>query len=121
MTADPTPATTPPPEAGDRPSGPVAAAMIATGVGPLVLAILVIWAEASVSFKDSLAYDDEVGPLAGKTIWGVVAYLVSWLVLGLVLRRRDVSLKTAGIVTAVLLGLALVGTFSPFFELFTEE
>jgi hypothetical protein len=115
MTTDPTPATT------DRPSGPVAAALLSVGIGSLVLAILVVWAEASESFKESLSYDDEVGPLAGKTIWGVVAYLASWLVLALVLRRREVSLRTAGIVTAVLLALAFVGTFSPFFEMFAPE
>jgi len=120
MTADPTPVTPAGPE-GERPTGPVAAALLAVGVGSVVLAILVVWAEASVSFKESLAYDDDVGPLAGKTIWAVVAYLVSWLVLGLAMRRREVSLRTAGIVTAVLLALAFIGTFSPFFEMFTEE
>jgi hypothetical protein len=39
----------------------------------------------------------------------------------LVLRRREVSLGTVAIVTAVLLGIALVGTFSPFFELFAPD
>jgi hypothetical protein len=121
MTADPAPATSSAAQAGERPSGPVAAALLAAGVGSLVLGIIVVWAEASESFAKSLAYDDDVGPLAGKTIWGVVAYLVSWLVLGLVLRRRDVSLKTAGLVTAVLLALAFVATFSPFFELFAPD
>ena len=32
------------------------------------------WAEASVSFKDSLAYDLEVGPLSGKTLWAAFAF-----------------------------------------------
>src|SRR5918995_1724866 len=75
-----------------RPSGPVAAAILASGIGSLVLAILVIVAEASESFADSLAYSDRVGPLAGKTIWAVVAFLGSWLVLSMLLRRRRVPL-----------------------------
>ena len=52
----------------ERPNGPVAAVLLATGIGSLLLAILVVWAEASESFKDSLAYSDRVGPLSGKTI-----------------------------------------------------
>ena len=102
-------------------NGPVAAVLLATGIGALVLAVLTVWAEASVKFKDSLAYDLEVGPLSGKTIWATVAFLASWGALSLGLRRRDVNLGTVTIVAAVLLGLGLLGTFSPFFELFKAE
>jgi hypothetical protein len=104
-----------------KPNGPVAAVVLATGIGGAVLAGLVIWAEASTGFKDSLAYDLEVGPLSGKTIWGTAAFFGSWAILGLALRRRDVDLKKVSVVAAVLIGLALIGTFSLFFELFTEE
>jgi hypothetical protein len=103
---------------GDRPNGPVAAVLLATGIGSLVLAILTVWAEASESFKDSLAYSDDVGPLSGKTIWAVVAFVVSWAGLHAVLRRHDVNLNTVWLITLGLLALGLVGTFSPFFQLF---
>ena len=116
---DVTPA--PAPAADARPDGPAAAALLAAGIGSLALAIFVVWAEASESFKESLAYSEDVGPLAGKTLWAVGIYLVSWLVLSVVLRRRDVSLRTAGLITAVLLALAFLGTFSPFFEMFASE
>jgi len=99
----------------------VAAAVLAAGIGSLVLAVLVIIAEASVSFADSLAYSERVGPLAGKTIWAVVAYLGSWLVLGFALRYREVNLRTVTIVAALLIALALIGTFAPFFQLFMAE
>jgi hypothetical protein len=105
----------------ERPSGPVAAALLATGIGALVLAILVIIAESSESFANSLAYNERVGPLSGKVIWAVVAYVGSWLVLWGALRRREVPLATAAIACAVLVGLALVGTFSPFFQLFAPD
>ncbi|MGZ4322334.1 MAG: hypothetical protein ACXVHJ_09860 [Solirubrobacteraceae bacterium] len=36
-------------------------------------------------------------------------------------RRRDVDLSKVWLITVVLLGLALLGTFSPFFELFAPE
>jgi hypothetical protein len=105
----------------DRPNGPVAAVLLATGIGSLVLAILVVWAEASESFADSLAYSDRVGPLSGKTIWAVVAFVVSWAGLHAVLRRRDVNLRAVWMITLALLALALLGTFSPFFELFAPD
>ncbi|HET9740527.1 MAG TPA: hypothetical protein VFP78_20620 [Solirubrobacteraceae bacterium] len=105
----------------ERPNGPVAAVLLATGIGSLVLAILVVWAEASESFADSLAYSDRVGPLSGKTIWAIVAFVVSWAGLHAVLRRRDVNLRTVWLITLALLALGLLGTFSPFFELFAPE
>ena len=104
-----------------KPNGPVAAVLLATGIGALVLAVLTVVAEASVSFKDSLAYDLEVGPLSGKTIWATVAFLGSWGGLTLGLRNRDVNMNVVLIVAGVLLALGLVGTFAPFFELFTAE
>ena len=120
-----TPADTAPPpgarDALDRPNGPVAAVLLATGIGSLVLAILVVWAEASESFKDSLAYSDRVGPLSGKTIWAVVAFVVSWAALHVLLRRRDVNLRAVWLITLALLALGLLGTFSPFFELFAPD
>src|SRR5215216_1553794 len=104
-----------------RPEGPVAAALLATGVGSLVLAILVVVAEANESFATSLAYSDRVGPLSGKTIWAVVAYAGSWAILAVALRGRRINLRAVAVVAGVLLALALVGTFSPFFELFKPE
>jgi hypothetical protein len=104
-----------------RPNGPVAAVVLAAGVGSLVLAVLVVLAEAKESFAMSLAYSDRVGPLSGKTIWAVVAFLAVWLGLHLAWRRRDVDLGRVALVGVVLIGLALVGTFSPFFELFKPD
>ena len=122
MEATGTPQTEAPLARGEgRPEGPVAAALLATGVGSLVLAILVVIAEAKESFAMSLAYSDRVGPLSGKTIWAVVAYAGSWAMLALVLRGRRMSLRAVTVVAAVLLALALIGTFSPFFELFKSE
>ena len=104
-----------------KPNGPVAAAVLAAGIGALVLAILTVWAEASEGFKASIEYDLEVGPLAGKTIWATVAYLGSWAILGVALRKREVDLRKVMILTGVLIALALVGTFSEFFKLFAPE
>jgi len=104
-----------------RPDGPVAAVLLAAGIGSVVLAVLVIWAEAKESFADSLAYDLEVGPLSGKTLWATAAFLGSWAILALALRRREVDLGKVAVISGVLIALGLVGTFAPFFQLFAPD
>ena len=101
-----------------KPDGPIAAVLIAAGIGALVLGVLTVWAEASEGFAESLAYSDRVGPLSGKTIWATAAFVVGWVALTFALRRRRVDLLKATVVSVVLLGLGYLGTFSPFFRLF---
>lgn len=102
----------------DRPTGPVAAVLLATGIGSLVLGILVIAAESSESFATSLAYSLRVGPLSGKTLWATGAFLVSWGILALVLRHRNVNLRPILVISVILIALGLLFTFPPFFQLF---
>ena len=116
------PQTNAPPASGEgRPEGPVAAALLAAGVGSLVLAILVVIAEANESFATSLAYSERVGPLAGKTIWAIVAFLLSWAVLTVALRGRDVNLRTVLLISGIMLALGLLFTFPPFFQAFAPS
>jgi hypothetical protein len=61
--------------AGEPASGPAAAAILAAGIGALVLGILTTWAEASEGFKEDLQWNDKVGPLSGKTITGAIRLL----------------------------------------------
>ncbi len=51
----------------DKPEGPIAAAILAGGIGCLTLGIFTTLAEASTSIKDWLQWNDRVGPLSGKT------------------------------------------------------
>lgn len=105
----------------ERPSGPAAAALVATGIGALCLGIVTTWAEASEGFKDALQWNDRVGPLSGKTIVSVIAFAASWLVLTVWWRRKEVPLRTAFTVALVLVALGLLGTFPTFFELFAPD
>ena len=99
----------------------MAAVLLASGIGAVVLAVLTVLAEGNETFTESLAYDLEVGPLSGKTIWATAAFLASWGVLAVALRKRDLDLGKVTIITAVLIGLGLLGTFAPFFQLFAPE
>jgi hypothetical protein len=105
----------------ERPNGPVVAGLIAAGIGALVLGVLTTVAEASESFGESLQYNDRVGPLSGKVIWATVAFVVSWVALGVRLRASDLAWRPALIVAGVLVALGILGTFPTFFQAFASE
>ncbi len=105
-------------EATDKPEGPVAAAILAAGIGALALGVLTTLAEASQPIKDFLNFYDPVGPLSGKTTWAVAVWLVAWVVLHLIYRSKPVESRLALAVSLVLIGLGVVGTFPVFFQAF---
>lgn len=104
-----------------RPDGPVAAAIIAAGVGAFSLGLLTTLAEASAGIKDFLNFYDPVGPLSGKTTLTVGVWLVCWGILHPMLRRSSVKLATALTIGVVFMILGILGTFPPFFEIFAIE
>ena len=105
----------------ERPAGPVAAAVLAVGIGAFVLGLLTTLSEASTGVHDFLEFDEEVGPLSGKTIIAVIAYLVSWAVLHGLWRRQDPTLRPILIATVLLIALGILGTFPTFFQAFAPE
>lgn len=105
----------------DRPTGPIAAAVLSAGIGSLVLGFLTTLNEASSAVHDFLEFDKDVGPLSGKTIIAVIAYLVSWGVLHAMWRRGTPALRPILVATAVLIALGILGTFPIFFQAFAPE
>lgn len=115
-----------------KPNGPVAAALLAAGVGSLVIGIGVILNEASATIKNAIGIDFNaflqfdknfglgagVGPLSGKVGLAVIAFVVSWIVFHLWLRGREVHFRTFFIASLVLVGLGFALTFPPIFVLF---
>lgn len=118
-----------PPEVADlqleeHPDGPAAAAILAAGIGVFTLGLLTVLAEASVAVHDWLEgweFGQGVGPLAGKTTVAVIVWLVSWIVLAIALRDRDVHLGRWMWLSAVLVILGFLGTFPPIFTSFAAE
>lgn len=104
-----------------KPDGPVAAVILATGIGTLVLGLLTTLGEASESIADFLKFSERVGPLSGKTILAVAAFLVSWAGLHAVMRKREVDLRPVTIAFLVMFVIALVLVFPPFFQLFESD
>jgi len=105
----------------ERPTGPVAAAVLATGIGPFVLGLLTTLNEASTGVHDFLEFDEDVGPLSGKTIVAGIAYFASWAILHGLWRRQNPALRPILIATAVLIVLGILGTFPTFFQAFASE
>ena len=104
----------------DRPEGPVVAAVLAAGVGALTLGVVTTLAEASSGFRNALNWNSAVGPLSGKTIVTVLVWLVAWAILHVAYRNRPTETRQALIITLVLIGLGVLGTFPLFFELFAD-
>jgi len=105
----------------DKPEGPIAAAILAGGVGCLALGVFTTLAEASTSIKDWLQWSDRVGPLSGKTAMAVLVWLVSWVVLHVVYRDTPFETRRALTFALVLVALGVVGTFPSFFQAFAPD
>ena len=100
--------------------GPAVAALLALGVGAAVLGLLTTLAERA-TVNGWLTLNSAVGPLSGKTIFAVVAWLATWAVLHPILRTRARLTTGVLITTWLLLFLGLLGTFPTFFEAFATE
>jgi hypothetical protein len=108
-------------EVVEKVNGPAAAALIAAGIGAFVLGLFTTWNEASTGMHDFLEMDKDVGPLSGKTIMAVVAYVVSWGILAPLMWKRALPWNTILIITAVLIAAGFIGTFPKFFEQFASD
>src|SRR5215510_5463179 len=104
----------------DKPEGPIAAAVIAGGVGAAALGVVTTLAEASEGIREWLQWSDAVGPLSGKVIVTLAVWLVAWAILHVMLRSRPYETRRALVVSLVLIAVGVVGTFPTFFQLFGE-
>jgi hypothetical protein len=91
-------------------------------VGAAVLGLNIVLVEASPHhFKKWLSFYDPVGPLSGKTIVAVLAYALTFIIAGSMLRGRNVRLSRWLTVSFALIGLGLLFTFPLIYGLFTVK
>jgi hypothetical protein len=105
----------------ELPKGPVVAALVAGGLGSAALGLMTVLAEAAAGVKAALNWWNPAGPLTGKSLVGVIVFLVSWAILHMVFRGKNVNFTRAATIAFILLGLGLLGTFPPIFGLFAAE
>lgn len=105
-----------------KPSGPVAAAFVAAGIGSLVVGIFVVLNEISPDINSFLKFDANyglgkgVGPLSGKVALGTIAFFSSWIVLHLYARGKEVRFDRWIALALVLVFAGFALTFPPIFE-----
>lgn len=102
----------------DKPEGPIAAAILAGGVGALAMGVVTTFSEASTAVADALNWNNAVGPLSGKTSITVLVWLAAWLVLHLFYRRKPYETRRALTISLILIALGVLGTFPTFFQAF---
>ena len=105
-------------EDGRATNGVGAAAVLAAGIGSLVLGVLDVAADKSRALKTFLSFYRPTGPLSGITTVAVVVWLAAWGLLAWRWRGKDVPMTRTNGIAYVLLGLALLLTFPLFADLF---
>lgn len=96
----------------------VGASFIACGIGSTVFGLGIIGTEINAAFKTALTLNAGVGALSGKALLGVVAFLLSWIILHFAMRGKNVPLMTSFIVGVVLTLLGVLFSYPPFFLMF---
>lgn len=100
------------------PNGPATAAILSAGVGSTTIGLMTTGAVISTRLESALNWWKPAGPLTGKTGLGVIAWLVTWAVLHILWKDKDVPLVRVFVITLALLALGLLLTFPPVFEAF---
>jgi hypothetical protein len=99
--------------------GPAWAAIVASAVGCAGFGALVVLAEAFKPVSSALNLYDPVGDLSGKSIGGVLIWLVAWVILHAQWKYVTISSpRRLAAAVVILLALALLATFPPLFDLF---
>ncbi len=107
-------------------SGPAAAALLSLGLGVLALALAQVSSERWASCKQAMQALGNlwipgargIGPYSGKETVALLAWLGSWGLLHLALRKREISLVAIGVASLVLIGLATTLLWPPITALF---
>ena len=104
----------------DKPNGPVAAALLAGGIGSALLGVVTFanMVDPTSAFSAWLVWYPPVGSLSGKTDLAIIAFLLAWVVLGLLWRQRELPFGRIAAISFILLAVGLIGTFPPVWQLF---
>lgn len=98
--------------------GAATAAFLSSGIGTLVIGLMTTGAVLSEGLKNALNWWNPAGPLTGKTGVGVLAWLVSWIILHTLWKDKEADFNKVFVITLILIGLGFVLTFPPVFEAF---
>ena len=102
----------------DKPEGPVAAAILAGGIGVFAMGFSTILTEMSAGFKTLMTLDAGVGALSGKAVFMVLVWLASWAGLHFALRTKTFGIPRAMVIALILIAVGVVTTIPTIYVLF---
>jgi len=101
--------------------GVASAAFVSSGIGCLVIGLMVTGAEMSEGLKNALNWWNPAGPLTGKTGVGIIVWMISWVILHTMWKDKDMDFGKVFTVTLIMIALGFLLTFPPIFGLFAAE
>ncbi len=99
-------------------SGMALAAILSGSIGCFIIGLAIILAVISGDINNFLNWWNPVGPLSGKTGVGIIAWLLSWLLLHFAWKDKEINYNLVLAISYVLLILAFIFSFPPFFQMF---
>jgi uncharacterized protein YbjT (DUF2867 family) len=102
----------------ERTNGAGAAAILAAGIGCLMVAGLAILGDKSAAMGSFFVFVKPTGPLSGVTTCAIAVWLACWALLHARWRGRTVALGRVGAAAITLLILGVLLTFPPIADLF---
>ncbi|MEW5940580.1 MAG: hypothetical protein AB1750_13000 [Chloroflexota bacterium] len=107
-------------EMNEKVNGPVAAALLAGGIGSAALGLITFVFELNdkSGFADFLKWNSGVGALSGKSGLAIIIFFVAWAILHYGWKDKNINFARYSTIAIVLLLVGLVGTFPPFWHLF---
>jgi hypothetical protein len=100
------------------PNGGAAAALLAAGIGCVVLGVLSILTNVFDSLSNALKFYGLADDISGVSTLMVVVWLLSWLILHQLWKKRQVNFPWVFVFTLILIALGLLGTFPLFDKVF---
>ncbi len=115
--------------ADKKPNGTAVAAFISAMIGLLTMGIVHTATVASTSFRDWVLSVGKlwipnaqgIGPYSGKETFLLLGWFLSWVVLHMLLRKRDIRLVGPVVVFVVGLAFATLLVYTPFIEFILGE
>jgi uncharacterized membrane protein YdcZ (DUF606 family) len=103
----------------EKVNGPVSAALLAGGIGSAAMGIITLIYELDdkSAFAKSMTWNKGVGGLAGKSMWSIIIFFVSWAVLHYLWKDKETDFARISSIAIALLVVGLLGTFPPVWHL----
>jgi hypothetical protein len=99
----------------------IASALLAAGIGCLVMGIVTTLSEALKPVADLLNLYKPTGPLSGKSLVAIIVWLAAWALLSRVSKGKQINTSKWIGCAMICVALGFITTFPLFFDMFGEK